>query len=77
MSIFLRACGGLAALAALTLVAIACVHSDHRRTALVAMSIFGGAAAVTLILIASYARPFSGEFGINPDVLLQVQSAPS
>ena len=65
------------ALAALTLAAIACVHSGNRRTAVVAMSIFAGAVAVTLILIASYARPFSGEFGINPDVLLQVQSVRS
>jgi hypothetical protein len=38
------------------------------------MAIFGGAVAVTLILIASQARPFSGEFGISPDVLLQVQA---
>jgi hypothetical protein len=65
------------ALAALTLTAVACVHSGNRRTAAVAMAIFGGAVAVTLVLIASQARPFSGEFGINPDVLLQVQSAPS
>ena len=65
------------ALAALTLAAIACVHSGNRRTAAIAMAIFGGAVAVTLVLIASQARPFSGEFGINPDVLLQVQSAPS
>jgi hypothetical protein len=62
------------ALAALTLVAIACVHAGNRRTAAIAMGIFGGAVAVTLILIASQARPFSGEFGISPDVLLQVQS---
>jgi hypothetical protein len=65
------------ALAALTLTAIACVHAGNRRTAAIAMGIFGGAVAVTLVLIASQARPFSGEFGINPDVLLQVQSAPS
>jgi len=65
------------ALAALTLAAIACVHSGNRRTAAIAMAIFGGAVAVTLVLIASQARPFSGEFGIKPDVLLQVRSAQS
>jgi hypothetical protein len=64
-------------LAVLTLIAIACVHSDNRRTAAIAMAIFGGAVAVTLVLIASQARPFSGEFGIKPDVLLQVRSAQS
>jgi hypothetical protein len=60
------------ALAILTLLAIAFVHSDNRRTALIAMSIFGSAVAVTLVLIASQDRPFSGEFRVKPDVLLQV-----
>jgi hypothetical protein len=60
------------ALAALTLVAIACVHAANRRTAAIAMGIFGTAVAVTLVLIAAQARPFSGEFGVKPDPLLQV-----
>ena len=60
------------ALAFLTLLAIAFVHSDNRRTALIAMSIFGSGVAVTLVLIASQDRPFSGEFRVKPDVLLQV-----
>jgi hypothetical protein len=60
------------ALALLTLLAIAFVHSDNRRTALIAMSIFGSGVAVTLVLIASQDRPFSGEFRVKPDVLLQV-----
>jgi hypothetical protein len=64
-------------LAVLTLAAIACVHSDNRGSAALAMSLFAGAVAITLVLIASQARPFSGEFGITPDVLLQVQSARS
>lgn len=63
----------LIALGALTLLAIAFVHSANRRTAAIAMGIFGAAVAVTLTLIASQARPFSGEFGIKPDVLLQVE----
>lgn len=63
------------ALASLTLVAIACVHAANRRTAAIAMGIFGSAVAVTLVLIAAQSRPFSGEFGVKPDALLQV--APS
>jgi hypothetical protein len=63
------------ALGVLTLMAIACVHSDNRRTAAIALGLFGSAVAVTFVLIASQARPFSGEFGVKPDALLQV--APS
>jgi hypothetical protein len=63
------------ALGALTLIAVACVHADNRRTAAIAMAIFGLAVAVTLLLIASQALPFNGEFGVKPDALLQV--APS
>ena len=66
---------GVVTLGALTLVAIACVHSDNRRTAAIAMGIFGAAVAVTLVLIASQANPFAGEFGVKPEALLQV--APS
>ena len=54
---------------------IAFVHSDNRLTASLAMGVFAGAVAVTLILIASQARPFSGQFGVGPDVLLQVEPA--
>ena len=60
------------ALAVLTLVAIALVHSDNRRTTAIAMSVFAAAAAVTLIVIASQDRPFNGHFRVKPDVLLQV-----
>jgi hypothetical protein len=60
------------ALAVLTLVGIALVHSDNRRNAAVAMSIFAAAAAVTVMVIASEDRPFSGPFRVSPDALLQV-----
>lgn len=63
---------GVIALAALTLVGIAFVHSENRLTTRLAMGIFASAVAVTLVLIASQARPFSGEFGVTPDALLQV-----
>lgn len=61
------------ALALLTLLAIAFVHVDNRTTAALAMGVFAAAVAVTLVLIASQARPFSGQFGVGPDVLLQVE----
>jgi hypothetical protein len=60
------------ALAALTLLAIAFVHCENRRTAALAVGIFGAAVAVTLVLIASQAVPFRGEFRVKPDALLQV-----
>jgi hypothetical protein len=63
---------GVIMLAVLTLVAIACVHSANPASAAIAMGIFGSAVAVTLVLIASQDRPFSGAFGVKPDVLLQV-----
>jgi hypothetical protein len=62
----------LIALAVLTLLAIAFVHSDNRMTAAIAMGIFASAVAVTFVLIASQDHPFGGEFGVEPDVLLQV-----
>jgi hypothetical protein len=61
------------ALAVLTLLAIAFVHCDNRKTAAIAMSIFASAAAVTLVVIATQDRPFGGHFGVKPDVLLQVR----
>jgi len=60
------------ALALLTLVGIALVHSDNRRNAAFAMSIFAAAAAVTIVVIATADRPFSGPFRVTPNVLLQV-----
>jgi hypothetical protein len=60
------------ALAALTLIAIAFVHSGNRRTAAIAMALFASAVAVTLVMIVAQDRPFSGAFGVKPDVLLQV-----
>ena len=60
------------ALALLTLAGIALVHTDNRRNAACAMSIFAAAAAMTIVVIASEDRPFSGPFRITPAVLLQV-----
>jgi hypothetical protein len=60
------------ALAALTLVSIAFVHIGNRRTAAIAMTLFASAVAVTFVMIASQDRPFSGDFGVRPNVLVQV-----
>ena len=66
---------GVVLLAALTLLAIGLVHSDNRGTAAIAMAIFASAAAISISIIAVQDRPFSGQFAVRPDVLLQV--APS
>ena len=55
------------------MVAIAFVHCDNRATATIATLIFATGAAVSVLLIASHDRPFSGEISIKPDVLLQVR----
>jgi hypothetical protein len=63
---------GVIALAAITLLAIAFVHSENRATAALAMAIFASAVAVSITIIAAQERPFSGHFGVEPDPLLQV-----
>lgn len=56
-----------------TLVAIAMVHSDNRLTARLAIGLFSTAVAVCVVLIAAHDRPFTGQLGVRPTVLLQVQ----
>ena len=63
---------GVVLLAALTLLAIAFVHSENRATTAIAMGIFASAAAVCLLMIASQDRPFAGPFAVKPDALVQV-----
>jgi hypothetical protein len=36
------------------------------------MALFASAVAVAIVMIATQDRPFSGQFGVKPDVLLQV-----
>ena len=67
---------GVILVALLTLIAIAFVHSDNRLTAALAMGIFAAAVAVSVILIAAQERPFSGQFVVSPDVLIQVMPQP-
>ena len=47
-------------LGALTLLAIAFVHSENRATTAIAMGIFASAVAVCLVMLASQDRPFAG-----------------
>jgi len=63
---------GLFLQAVCTLLAIVMVHSDDRVTAALAVAIFATGVAVSVVLIAAYNRPFTGEISIRPDVLLQV-----
>ena len=62
--------------ALLTLVAIAFVHSGNRLAAALAMGIFSAAVAVSLILIAVQSRPFSGQFAVSPQPLVEVMPQP-
>ena len=55
-----------------TLLAIAMVHSDNRASAAFAMGLFATGVAVSVVLISSHDRPFTGELSVGPAVLLQV-----
>ena len=55
-----------------TLLAIAMVHSDNRASAAFATGLFATGVAVSVVLISSHDRPFSGDLSVGPDVLLQV-----
>ena len=67
---------GVILVALLTLVAIAFVHADNRLTAALAMGLFAAAVAVSLMLIAAQQRPFSGQFAVQPDALVEVMPQP-
>ena len=55
-----------------TLIAIAMVHSDNRLACAIAMTLFATGIALSLLLIAAYSRPFTGEISVSPDLLQQV-----
>ena len=67
---------GVISVALLTLIAIAFVHCDNRLTAALAMGLFTTAVAVSMLLIAAHERPFSGQFAVRPDALIQVMPQP-
>jgi hypothetical protein len=55
-----------------TLVAIAMVHSDNRRACAITLTLFATGVALSVLLIAAYSRPFTGEISVNPQLLKQV-----
>lgn len=63
---------GVILLAALTLLAIAFVHSENRVTAALAMGLFAAAVAVAVVMIAAQDSPFRGQIGVKPTPLEQV-----
>ena len=53
-------------------VAIIMVHIDNRLTAKVALGIFATGVAVSILLIPSHDRPFTGQISVSPKPLLEV-----
>ena len=63
---------GLLLQALCALIAIAMVHSDKRLTCGIALTLFAAGIALSLLLIAAYSRPFTGEISVGPEILKQV-----
>jgi hypothetical protein len=63
---------GLIGLALLALVTIAVVHSGNPTSARFAMAVFALAVAVVITMLVAQDQPFSGQLGLDPDVLEQV-----
>jgi hypothetical protein len=63
---------GLLLQALLTLIAIAMVHSDNRLTCGIALTLFATGIGLSVLLIAAYSRPFTGEISVGPELLKQV-----
>jgi hypothetical protein len=55
-----------------TLVAIAMVHSDNRPACAMTLMLFATGIALSVLLIAAYSRPFTGEISVAPELLKQV-----
>ena len=55
-----------------TLVAIAMVHADNRRACAITLTLFATGVALSVLLIAAYSRPFTGEISVGPELLKQV-----
>src|SRR5215472_2190514 len=54
------------------LLAIAVVHCDNRGASAIAAGIFAAGVALSVILIASHDRPFTGQISVKPGPLLEV-----
>ena len=57
-----------------TLIAIAMVHADNRRACGITLTLFATGVALSVLLIAAYSRPFTGEISVTPELLKQVIS---
>jgi hypothetical protein len=55
-----------------TLIAIAMVHSDNWLTCRIAPILFATGIGLSVLLIAAYNRPFTGEISVGPKLLKQV-----
>jgi Protein of unknown function (DUF4239) len=56
----------------IALIAIAMVHSDNRLACAIALTMFATGIAASVLLIAAYTRPFTGDISVGPDLLQQV-----
>jgi Protein of unknown function (DUF4239) len=54
------------------LIAIAMVHSDNRLACAIALTLFATGIAISVLMIATYTRPFTGDISVGPDLLQQV-----
>ena len=48
------------------------IHSDNRLANRIILAVFATGVGVSVLLIASHSRPFTGEISVDPGVLLQV-----
>lgn len=60
---------GLLLMGLCALIAIAMVHSDNRTTCRIALMLFATGIALSVLLIAAYSRPFTGEISVGPELL--------
>ena len=51
---------------------IAMVHADNRRACAITLTLFATGVALSVLLIAAYSRPFTGEISVTPELLKQV-----
>jgi hypothetical protein len=65
---------GLLLQALCTLIAIGIVHSANPRLCGVALALFATGVAVSVLLIAAYSRPFTGDISVDPGLLKEVQA---
>ena len=53
-------------------IAIGVVHSHSRLACAIGLALFGTGIALSILLIAAYRNPFSGDLAVSPDLLQQV-----